>query len=88
MSAVTARGEMPDSPIWHAEGDPPTLVEPPKRSADDYMHSAVKGGLGLIPAFGGPLAELFVLAVGAPLEKRREDWFRRIAEGLEELQRD
>lgn len=40
----------------------------------------------VVPWLGGPPAELFVLAVAAPLEKRREDWVRRIAQRPEELQ--
>lgn len=77
---------MSESAIWPAEGERLSLAEVPTRSASDYAYAAAKGALGFVPAFGGPLAELFVLAVGAPLEKRRQDWIRRIAEGLEDLQ--
>jgi hypothetical protein len=75
-----------ESPIWQAEGETPSLSEPPERSAGDYAHSVVKAGLGLIPLAGAPLSEAFDVAIGTPLDKRRDDWIRRIGEGLEELQ--
>src|ERR1700687_5234980 len=82
----SGRTRVTESPIWPAQGEPQPLSEQPERSAGDYAHSVVKAALGLIPLAGGPLSEAFDVAIGTPLDRRREDWIRRIGEGLEELQ--
>lgn len=62
-------------------------LEVPKASAGDVAHTAVKVVAQLVPAFGGPAAELFNALVAPPLERRRNEWFREVAESIEELAR-
>lgn len=59
----------------------------PKRGSGDYAHMIVKAGLSAIPIVGGPAAELFNVIIVPPLERRREEWLRSIAEGLAGLER-
>jgi hypothetical protein len=62
----------------------------PHRSAGDYLHTATKAGLSLIPHVGGPAAEFFSLVLAPPLERRRDAWledlyrrFRQLEEKVE-----
>jgi hypothetical protein len=61
--------------------------EPPKPSGGDVAHSFVRVGLSAIPVVGGPAVELFSALITPPLAKRRDEWVRSIAEGLEELEK-
>jgi hypothetical protein len=45
-------------------------------------HAIVKAALSAVPGAGGPLAEMMQLFFGPPIEKRREDWMKRIAAAL------
>ena len=57
----------------------------PTPSAADVAHALVKGVLAEVPGIGGPLAEMFQTFFGPPIEKRREDWMRRVATVLTTL---
>ncbi|MBZ5668115.1 MAG: hypothetical protein LAO04_00065 [Acidobacteriia bacterium] len=61
-------------------------LQPPKPGGGDIAHTVVKAGLSAIPIVGGPAAELFSALLAPPLAKRRDNWVRSIAEGLEELE--
>jgi hypothetical protein len=61
--------------------------EPPKPSGGDAVHTIVRAGLSAVPVVGGPAVELFSALITPPLAKRRDDWIRSIAEGLEELEK-
>ena len=54
---------------------------------EDVAHSAAKGLIGLIPA-GSVVTEILAQFFAPPLEKRRDEWLKKIAEVLAELQRD
>ncbi len=57
-----------------------------KNSAGDYAHATVGGAIASIPGVGNLASEIFHTIISSPLEKRKEQWMIRIAEGLEELQ--
>ena len=58
----------------------------PKRSKDDVAHAIAKAALSAVPVAGGPAVELFQLIVQPPLERRREEWMRQVADKLRELE--
>jgi hypothetical protein len=45
----------------------------------------VEAALGSVPIAGAALAVAFVTAIGWRLEQRREEWFTKLAEGVEDL---
>jgi hypothetical protein len=65
---------------------PNEIPDEPKKSAGDLVHSAVRAAASAIPVIGGPAAELFNAIVAPPLERRREAWLERVADGVRELQ--
>jgi len=58
----------------------------PKRSKGDVAHAIAKAALSAVPVAGGPAVELFQLIVQPPLERRREEWMRQVADKLRELE--
>lgn len=58
----------------------------PTRGAGDYAHTLVKAGLSALPHIGGSAAELFALIIAPPLEKRRDDWLRDLADVVKKLE--
>jgi hypothetical protein len=63
----------------------PAAPRAPKASGSDRVHAIAKGLIGAIPAVGSPLAEVFALAFGAPLESRRVAWMESIADLINEV---
>lgn len=61
-------------------------LTPPNPSAGDITRSLVKAGVSAAPAIGGPAAELFDLVVPSSLNRRRQEWFERVADKLRELE--
>ncbi len=57
----------------------------PQSNTRDVTNVAAQAGVGLIPIVGGAAAPIIAAIVAAPMEKRRADWFNRLAEGLDEL---
>ena len=62
-------------------------AEPTTSSGGDIAHTFVRVGLSAIPFVGGPAVELFSALITPPLAKRRDNWIRSIAEGLEDLEK-
>jgi hypothetical protein len=62
--------------------------DPPKRAASDVAHALTKGMISAVPFAGGPAAELFALIISPPLEKRRDDWMRELADGVKKLEEE
>lgn len=60
-------------------------LTPPKTSAGDYLYAGAKGGIGVIPFVGPPIAELASLVIKSPLQKRSENWQNHVAEVLVKL---
>jgi hypothetical protein len=59
---------------------------PPHNSnARELVQRATEAGLQFVPVVGGALAVTFVTAVTWQLNKRREEWLKDLAEGVEEL---
>lgn len=59
----------------------------PKQIGGDILDSLIKGGLGAIPIYGSPAAELFNLIIRPPLEQRRDNFLEVLAIRLEELEK-
>jgi hypothetical protein len=62
--------------------------EPPKQTAGDLLHAAIRAGISALPLIGGPGVELFNLLISPPLEKRRTEWMQLVAEALEKLSKE
>ena len=62
--------------------------EVPEASSWEMVHKGTKAFLSAIPWVGGPVAELFELVIGPPLEKRRKEWFQQIAEVIYRLEEE
>lgn len=57
----------------------------PGRSKAEIGASIVSAGVSSIPLVGGAAAELFELVLAPSLEKRRDEWLRRLGEAVDEL---
>jgi hypothetical protein len=57
-------------------------------SKGDVGLVAAKALIGLIPVVGGPLVEVFQHLVQPPLERRRLEWMRNVAEDIQKLRDD
>ncbi len=63
------------------EEKPPTDREP-----GDILHVIARAGLSAVPVVGGPAVELFNFLITPPLEKRRDQWMKMVAEALRDLE--
>ncbi|MGO4715358.1 hypothetical protein [Bradyrhizobium sp. 2TAF24] len=68
------------------------MTEPPERLPDfpeeasgRFGYSVAKVTLAGIPFVGDALQEILERAIGEPLKRRQEEWFRKIGKGLQEL---
>jgi hypothetical protein len=61
------------------------MEELPTKDKKDHMHKATKVGLNFIPIAGGALAEIFETVFSAPIDKRKEEWLKRLAMTIGEL---
>lgn len=57
----------------------------PERTNSDHLHTATKIGLGFIPVVGGVITTLFETVFSAPIDKRKEEWLRRVAYTVNQL---
>lgn len=62
------------------------LPEFPEEASGRFGYSVAKVALAGIPFVGDALQEILERAIGDPLKKRQEDWFREVGRGLLELQ--
>jgi hypothetical protein len=61
-------------------------TRPPGRSKSrEIVERTVEAALGSVPVAGAALAVVFVTAMGWRLDQRREEWFTRLAVGVDEL---
>ena len=67
-----------------SESDAP-IGDLPGRSAAEAGAGIVKAGLTGVPIVGGAAAELFELVMAPSLERRRDEWLRRLGMAVEEL---
>jgi hypothetical protein len=65
-------------------------LNPPSRTAGDVVHALTKGAIGSVPypILPGVAAELFGLVIRPPIEKRMDQWQKRVAEAIEDLQKN
>jgi hypothetical protein len=76
---------------WHQQWRKPVTKSPrvgtfPDKDKRQLGYKVAKLTLGQVPFVGGTLQELLESVIGAPLRRRQEEWFRKVGEGLEELQ--
>jgi hypothetical protein len=62
-----------------------TDLSVPEPSLTDRVHAILKGGIGSIPVAGNLLAEIFGMVMGPPIERRRREWYERVAETVIDL---
>ena len=65
---------------------PPQLPDFPEQAPGRFGYSVAKVSLAAIPFVGDALQEILERAIGEPLKKRQEDWFRQIGKGLQGLE--
>lgn len=61
------------------------MEEYPKKSKGDHVHTTLKAAASVVPYAGGPLSILFESIFSAPIEKRKEKWFKSLGAEIEEL---
>lgn len=64
------------------------MNEFPEKDIKDYAHGAVKAALNLIPDVGRSLSVIFETVFSSPLDKRKEAWFKQLAQTVEELSKE
>jgi hypothetical protein len=62
------------------------MDEFPERSSGDTTHAVAKAVAGMVPVAGSALSVMLETVFAPPLERRREKWFRMLAEAVEQLQ--
>lgn len=60
-------------------------VPPGKSAGREIVERTVEAALSSVPLVGAALSVTFVTALGWRLERRRAEWFTRLAEGLEDV---
>jgi hypothetical protein len=58
----------------------------PEESTADAVQAVAMAAIAAIPAIGGSMTELVSLVLAPSVDRRREVWFRELAEALEALQ--
>jgi hypothetical protein len=61
------------------------LSHPPRQAKGEIAEGLVKAGLAAIPVVGGSAAEVVGLFLQPAVQRRREEWLRRLGEAVEEL---
>jgi hypothetical protein len=59
----------------------------PQPDSADTVHAAARGLISLIPGAGGPIDELLALVLAPSVSRRRDDWFRELADLVEEIKK-
>ena len=60
---------------------------PTKRSKSDYARDAARAAISMVPMAGGPLQVAFEALFSAPIEKRKEQWLKQLADVVVESPR-
>lgn len=61
------------------------MEEYPKKSKSDHVHTTLKAAAATVPYAGGTLSILFESIFSAPIEKRKEKWFKSLGVEIENL---
>ncbi len=59
----------------------------PQPDDADAVHTAARGLISLIPGAGGPIDEFLSLVLAPSVSRRRDDWFKELADVVEEMKR-
>lgn len=62
------------------------MKNPPDKTSGDTVHAIVKSITSAIPTAGGPLSVMLETIFSPPIERRREKWFKQLAEVVSELE--
>ena len=62
------------------------MDNPPERTAGDTVHAVVKSIASAVPTAGGPLSVLLETLFAPPVERRKEKWFKQLAEVVSQLE--
>ncbi len=62
------------------------MENPPERTKDDTVHAVVKSIASAVPTAGGSLSVLLETVFAPPLERRREKWFKHLADAVSHLE--
>lgn len=57
----------------------------PKVDHPEIEYRIIRAAASGVPIFGGAFQELLDVAIGSPLQKRREDWFNSVGEVLQDV---
>lgn len=59
----------------------------PEADAADIAEAGARAGLNLIPLVGGAVSDLFSVVLAPSLARRRDEWFKELAKGLDTLEK-
>lgn len=62
------------------------MDNPPERTKGDTVHAVVKSIASAVPTAGGPLSVLLETLFAPPVERRKEKWFKQLAEVVSQLE--
>lgn len=62
-----------------------SLGPTPEKTRSDLGHTVALAVLSSVPVGGGAIAALFEHVFSAPIEKRREEWLKRLSQTVDEL---
>lgn len=57
----------------------------PEPDGADTVHAAVRALISLVPGAGDPVDELLALVLAPSVTRRRDDWFKELADVIEEV---
>lgn len=62
------------------------MESPPEKTTRDTVHAVVKSIASAVPTAGGPLSVMLETIFAPAIERRREKWFKQLAEVVSELE--
>jgi hypothetical protein len=64
------------------------MAELPRQTGKDITYGMIKGAVGSVPGVGSLAAEVFSLAVQAPIERKRDNFLKDLADKVDSLTDD
>jgi hypothetical protein len=58
----------------------------PESDESDIAQGAIRTALASIPVFGGPITEVLSLVLAPAVARRRDEWFKELAEALDHVE--
>lgn len=62
------------------------MENPPEKTTGDTVHAVVKSIASMVPTAGGPLSVMLETIFAPPMERRREKWFKQLADVVSQLE--